>query len=194
LPALLSYINEPGSAELRQAAAYGLALCATHCDQNIFSPYVDEAARQLLAGIHTSLHSTHLGHDRNSLEDGPATDNMVSALGRLAVLHDRPELLQPWLEGLPLTFDEAEPNHSQLVELVEAGHATIMGVNLANLPQILSVLAHVSLDESAEEELRIRAARAVAALPIAAVQQAALTLQHEPRRRVEEMLRMLSGH
>jgi hypothetical protein len=175
-------------------AAYGLALCATHVDHDVFAPYVDEAARQLLAGIQTSIHPQLSGHDRYSLENGPATDNMVSALGRLAVLHDRPALLQPWLEGLPLTFDEAEPNHSQLVELVEVGNATIMGVNMSNLPHILSVLAHVSLDESAEEELRVRAARAVASLPAVAMQQAASTLQLEPRRRVEEVLRMLSGH
>lgn len=72
-----------------------------------------------------------------------ATENMVTALGRIAVLLDKPALLSIWLTALPITYDDSEKsrNHLQLCSLVESATPHIMGQNYANLPKILSIFS-----------------------------------------------------
>ena len=112
--------------------------------------------------------------------------------------HARPALLQPWLEGLPLTFDEGAWDHNQLCALLEARDGALLGPNLANLPRVLSVLAAVVLDDSTEDDLRQRVARTVQetvhGLPADAVGHIVAGLGGEDGQRVGFMMSMLAGH
>lgn len=158
--AFLAFVVDESSAELRQAAAYGLGLCAMHLPREQFSPFLEQAVARLMAGM---------GHPAAREDENlSATDNMVSAVGRIAVGHEMPQLLQPWLAGLPLTMDEGSWDHNQLCALVEQNNPHVFGPNNANLPKILAVLAWVVADEAGEDEdggLKVRAAVLVQQFP-----------------------------
>lgn len=47
-------------------------------------------------------------------ENLSATDNVISAIGRIALHQDQPQLIPVWLSGLPLTMDEGKDNHNAL--------------------------------------------------------------------------------
>ena len=176
------------SCELRQAAAYGLSLCAFSGDPNAFRPYLDEATQRLVAGLNRP-------DARASSENSCATDNMVSALGRVAVRHDRPALLPLWLSGLPIRDDEScRGDHDTLIALLEqgVGHGQVQcllgsGSN-AHLPKLLTVLAWLVADEPTEDELKVRVLRVVAHLlsnlPEQLMQGACATLPPEEQQQV----------
>jgi hypothetical protein len=69
------------------------------------------------------------------------TDNVISALGKIAVGQERPDLLPAWLALLPLTRDdgEAHDNHMRLCSLVEANHPNILGADMAGFPHVVRV-------------------------------------------------------
>ena len=71
-----------------------------------------------------------------------ALDNMVSALGSIAVYQSEPTLLPLWLSFLPLHQDESEATavYHMLLTLIEQNNPAILGDNYANLPKILSIL------------------------------------------------------
>jgi len=160
--------------ELRQAALFGLGLCAQHGGAG-FAPYRTEATQTLMHVLSQQ--------DARSKDKESGTDNAAASLGKIAQFQPNPsphdpqgvptaeELFGSWLAYLPLTSDLQESTvvNKQLSELVERNHGALLGVNNVNLPRIMSVFAEVLETEMVEEEttLRIqtilRAAQAAAA-------------------------------
>lgn len=153
MPALLTYTNDK-SQELRQASAYGLAMCATHGGE-YFQPYVESAVKVLVTGI-TAI-------DARADENASPTDNMISALGKIAHHQKQPQLYTPWLEYMPLTADRSEAItvYNQLCALVEANDEHILGEQYKNLAKIILVMCHTLMSDFLEyidgaDELKTR--------------------------------------
>lgn len=88
----------------------------------------------------------NINHDEAKEDDNlEATDNAISAMGRIALHQSRPELFVPWLTYLPLHSDaaEAEVCYGMLCDLVEGNNASLLGTNFANLPRILVVMCDI---------------------------------------------------
>lgn len=135
VPAMLKYTASPRP-ELRQAASYGLGLCAQHGGP-AFQQYMDKALEVLSTGL-------SLPNPRSE-ENASPTDNMISALGRIATKQNRPDLLPQWLQLLPLTKDdgEAAENHGLLCTLLEANEPALLGPDMCNLPKAVAVLCQL---------------------------------------------------
>jgi len=127
-------------ADLRQCSVYGLGILAAKAPE-FFRPYVGDALQRILAVIS----APGAKDDDNEM----ATDNAVSALGRILEFHgdavDGAMVAGAWLGALPLTGDavEAVVQHAFLVRLLEARDARLLGPNNANLPKIVSIAVQV---------------------------------------------------
>jgi hypothetical protein len=90
VPALLEHAMHPRP-EVRQAAAFGVGLCAQHGGAG-FRPYVS-AALEVLG------RASQWPDARTPVNASP-TDNVISALGKIAMGQDRPDLLPVRTEPL----------------------------------------------------------------------------------------------
>ena len=125
--------------DLRQAAVYGLGVCAQHCTPR-FRSRAPEAAAALLAVMRAP--------DARGSERVYATDNAVSALAKAVefagdALADAPALLGAVLDFLPMRGDteEAKLVHAQLCRFLEAGDARLLGPANERLPRVVAVFA-----------------------------------------------------
>ncbi|GBG31453.1 Importin-5 [Hondaea fermentalgiana] len=136
-PAMIQYAqsdHEP----LQQSAIYGIGQVAEHAPKR----FAQDAGRvvQLLSTIITQP-------DAREEDNIDVTENAVSVLGKVYAHHKQnvpaTELMQLWLQHLPLTEDlaEAKYSHRLLVRLLAENDAGVLGPNQANLSQILRVLA-----------------------------------------------------
>ncbi|CDP17582.1 unnamed protein product [Coffea canephora] len=115
LPFLLEACNDDNS-DVRQAAVYGLGVCAEF-GGTVFKPLVGEALSRLNVVIrHPDAHQP---------ENVMAYDNAVSALGKICQFHrdsiDSAQVVPAWLSCLPIKGDliEAKVVHEQLCSMVE---------------------------------------------------------------------------
>ncbi|RYQ86900.1 hypothetical protein Ahy_B10g106510 isoform B [Arachis hypogaea] len=147
LPFLLEACNDE-TADVRQAAVYGLGVCAEF-GGSVFKPLVGEALSRLNAVIQhpNALHSDNV----------MAYDNAVSALGKICQFHrdsiDSAQVftffllmvIPAWLNCLPIKGDliEAKVVHDQLCSMVERSDSELLGPNNQYLPKIVSVFAEV---------------------------------------------------
>ncbi|MBA0770582.1 hypothetical protein Gotri_019201 [Gossypium trilobum] len=139
LPFLLEACNDE-SPDVRQAAAFGVGLCAEF-GGSVFKPLIQEALSRLNAVIRhpNALH----------LDNVMAYDNAVSALGKICQFHrdsiDAAQILPAWLSCLPIKGDliEAKIVHEQLCSMVERSDQELLGPNNQYLPKIVSVFAEV---------------------------------------------------
>ncbi|CAL1373149.1 unnamed protein product [Linum trigynum] len=139
LPFLLEACNDENP-DVRQAAVYGLGVCAEF-GANMFKPLVGESLSRL---------NVVLRHPNAKLaENVMAYDNAVSALGKICQFHrdsiDASQVIPAWLNCLPITGDliEAKVVHEQLCSMVERSDGEILGPNNQFLPKIVSVFAEV---------------------------------------------------
>ncbi|XP_008804326.2 importin-5-like [Phoenix dactylifera] len=139
LPFLLEACND-GNADVRQAAVYGVGVCAEF-GGSVFRPLVGEALSRLNNVIR---HSNALDSDNVM-----AYDNAVSALGKICQFHrdgiDAAQVVPAWLNCLPIKGDliEAKVVHEQLCSMVERSDRELLGPNNQYLPKIISVFAEV---------------------------------------------------
>ncbi|XP_041994161.1 importin-5-like [Salvia splendens] len=139
LPFLLEACNDESS-DVRQAAVYGLGVCAEF-GSSVFKPLVGEALSRLNVVIR---HPNALQPDNVM-----AYDNAVSALGKICQYHrdsiDSAEVVPAWLNCLPIKGDviEAKVVHDQLCSMVERSDLELLGPNNQHLPKIVSVFAEV---------------------------------------------------
>ncbi|GMH00102.1 hypothetical protein Nepgr_001941 [Nepenthes gracilis] len=139
LPFLLEACNDKNS-DVRQAAVYGLGVCAEF-GGSVFKPLVGEALSRLNVVI----------RDPNGLqsENVMAYDNAVSALGKICQFHrdriDPVQIIPAWLSCLPIKGDliEAKVVHDQLCTMVERSDSELLGPNNQYLPKIIAVFAEV---------------------------------------------------
>ncbi|KAF5725527.1 importin-5-like [Tripterygium wilfordii] len=139
LPFLLEACNDENS-DVRQAAVYGLGVCAEF-GGSVFKPLVGEALSRLNVVIrHPSAIQP---------ENVMAYDNAVSALGKICRFHrdsiDAAQVVPAWLNCLPIKGDlvEAKVVHEQLCLMVERSDRELLGPNNQCLPKIVSVFAEV---------------------------------------------------
>ncbi|RVW48730.1 Importin-5 [Vitis vinifera] len=167
LPFLLEACNDDNS-DVRQAAVYGLGVCAEFGGA-AFKPLVGEALSRLNVVIR---HPNALQPDNVM-----AYDNAVSALGKICQFHrdsidsaqcvlgirlptikyqqarvlfwgsmeGLAEVVPAWLSCLPIKGDliEAKVVHDQLCSMVEMSDRELLGPNNQYLPQIVAVFAEV---------------------------------------------------
>ncbi|KAG8387370.1 hypothetical protein BUALT_Bualt02G0014300 [Buddleja alternifolia] len=139
LPFLLEACNDE-SPDVRQAAVYGLGVCAEF-GGSVFKPLVGEALSRLNVVI----------RHPNALqpESVMAYDNAVSALGKICQFHrdsiDSAQVVPAWLSCLPIKGDliEAKAVHDQLCSMVERSDMELLGPNNQYLPKIVSVFAEI---------------------------------------------------
>lgn len=139
LPFLLEACNDE-TPDVRQAAVYGLGVCAEF-GGSVFKPLVGEALSRLNAVIQ---HPNAL-HPDNVM----AYDNAVSALGKICQFHqdsiDSTQVVPAWLNCLPIKGDliEAKVVHDQLCSMAERSDSSLLGPNNQYLPKIVAVFAEV---------------------------------------------------
>ncbi|XP_073141083.1 uncharacterized protein [Henckelia pumila] len=139
LPFLLEACNDESS-DVRQAAVYGIGICAEF-GGSVFKPLVGEALSRLNVVIR---HPNALQQDHVM-----AYDNAVSALGKICQFHrdsiDSSQVVPAWLGCLPIKGDliEAKVVHDQLCSMVERSDRELLGPNNQFLPKIVTVFAEV---------------------------------------------------
>ncbi|CAN8300728.1 unnamed protein product [Cochlearia groenlandica] len=139
LPFVLEACNDE-SPDVRQAAVYGLGVCAEF-GGSVFKPLVGEALSRLNVVIqHPNARQS---------ENATVYDNAVSAVGKICQFHrdsiDSSQVLPAWLNCLPLNSDviEAKVVHDQLCSMVERQDVDLLGPNNQYLPKISTVFAEV---------------------------------------------------
>jgi len=140
-------------ADVRQASVYGVGVMAQRLGQH-FTPHVPNALRAL-AGVISAP-------DARSEENASATENAISALGKLlefqnGAVEDKAGAYAVWLEQLPLREDvvEAREAHAQLVRMLEAGDPNVLGANRERLPHVVRVFAATMPTATRSEKLRL---------------------------------------
>ncbi|XP_057781116.1 uncharacterized protein LOC130999574 [Salvia miltiorrhiza] len=139
LPFLLEACNDE-NADVRQAAVYGLGVCAEF-GGSVFKPLVGEA----LSRLNVVIRHPNASQPENVM----AYDNAVSALGKICQFHrdsiDSAQVIPAWLNCLPIKGDliEAKVVHDQLCSMVERSDTDVLGPNNQYLPKIVSVFAEV---------------------------------------------------
>jgi len=185
VPPLLAYTLDPNE-NVRQAAAYGLGMCAQH-GGDAFGPFADDAARQLLTGI---------GSPESKRDDClTATDNMIAALARICRYQQRIHLIPSLLAALPLASDSSEGPalYEFLIGLVEINNPQVLGPNMENLPKIISIFLRILGTDFVNAPLTLRIHgifRKIAAHPN--LQQIAQQLKPQQQQTLTELLTKLS--
>ncbi|PWA67548.1 importin-5 [Artemisia annua] len=131
LPLVLEACNDENS-DVRQAAVYGLGVCAEH-GGSVIKPLIGEALTRLNAVIrHPNAH-----HPDNVM----VYDNAVSTLGKVCHFHrdsiDSTQVIPAWLNCLPIKGDVIE------AKAVHESDAELLGSNNQNLPKIVSIFAEI---------------------------------------------------
>ncbi|KAI3738774.1 hypothetical protein L2E82_28919 [Cichorium intybus] len=139
LPFLLDACNDENP-DIRQAAVYGLGVCAEH-GGSVIKPLVGEVLSRLNFVIR---HPNALQPDNIM-----AYDNAVSALGKVCQFHrdsiDSAQVIPAWLSCLPIKGDliEAKVVHDLLCSMVERSDSELLGPNNQYLPKIVSIFAEI---------------------------------------------------
>ncbi|KAK2641516.1 hypothetical protein Ddye_023279 [Dipteronia dyeriana] len=139
LPFLLEACNDENS-DVRQAAVYGLGVCAEFGGP-VFKPLVGEA----LSRLNVVIRHPNAQQSENVM----AYDNAVSALGKICQFHrdsiDASQVVPAWLNCLPIKGDliEAKVVHDQLCSMVERSDPDVLGPTHQYLPKIVAVFAEV---------------------------------------------------
>eukprot|EP00743_Colponemidia_sp_Colp-15_P006765 GILK01007293.1.p1 GENE.GILK01007293.1~~GILK01007293.1.p1 ORF type:complete len:1118 (-),score=251.82 GILK01007293.1:71-3373(-) len=141
------------SADVRQAAAFGVGVCAERSGA-IFVPFGQGAVRVLSAMINQE--------DARDEDNGYATDCAISALAKIALFQasscgmDGAQMLRQWLSYLPLRDDEAEARrtHRLLVSMMAAQHAVLMEQTGQALAMAFKALAEVMSTDCMDVETK----------------------------------------
>uniref|UniRef100_A0A0D9VXV9 TOG domain-containing protein n=1 Tax=Leersia perrieri TaxID=77586 RepID=A0A0D9VXV9_9ORYZ len=139
LPSLLEACTSENP-DIRQAAVYGIGVCAEFGD-SAFRPHTGEALSRLYNVI---KHPNAL-----DLDNAMAYDNAVSALGKICQYHrddiDASQVVPAWLSCLPIKNDliEAKIVHEQLCTMLEKSDRELLGHNNQYLPKIISIFAEI---------------------------------------------------
>jgi len=186
---MLHYSRSVLSEEVRQAALYGVGLCAEHGGA-AFTPFVHEAVETMLTAMRAP--------DARDEEKESATDNAVSSLGKIAQSHslsNAAEAWDAWLGYLPLKADVAESVlvTKQLCALIRANNAHILGVNNANLPRIIAIFAEVLETEVVDDECTKQIKEMLEAVQQGAPAQLETASRSLPPEALQKLQRCLTG-
>jgi len=151
LPFYLQY-SQDANTEVRQAAVYGIGVLA-----EFGKAFLGEAEQQQCAQAMLQV----VEHAEAWSEDNAtASDNAVSALGKLCKLSDNiaAAAFPRWLKQLPLSADKSEAIlvHGQLAAFVEASNVHLLGAAHERLPEIIIVFGQILGTDSIDDELTTR--------------------------------------
>lgn len=150
-PAYLTYAQDE-STDVRQAAVYGIGVLAEFAAAQLDETKQQQAAQALVQVIERP--------GSRDEENATATDNAVSALGKLCKLSETiaAPALPRWLTYLPLKDDVSEALlvHKQLASFVEASNVHLLGAQHERLPDVIIVFGQILEGEASDEELNRR--------------------------------------
>ncbi|GLJ16157.1 hypothetical protein SUGI_0269600 [Cryptomeria japonica] len=139
LPFLLEACSDE-DADVRQAAVYGIGVCAKHGGAKM-KPLVEVSLSKL---------NDVISHPSAFLSDNRiATDNAISALGKICEYQrdfiDASQVVPAWLSCLPIKNDiiEAKVLHELFCSMVERSDPQLLGPGNQHLPKIISVFAEI---------------------------------------------------
>ncbi|KAI1316705.1 hypothetical protein EDD11_009594 [Mortierella claussenii] len=137
LPQMLESVVNPDSADVRQAACYGLGLCGQY--GGVQYAEVCSAALSLLFQV---IHEP----GSRQVENVYATENAISAVTKICKFNcsqfDVNTVLPSWVQTLPVVYDEDEAplTYSYLLDLIDAQHPSVLGLNNVNVPHLVTVM------------------------------------------------------
>eukprot|EP00286_Rhodomonas_abbreviata_P029484 CAMPEP_0181305524 /NCGR_PEP_ID=MMETSP1101-20121128/9780_1 /TAXON_ID=46948 /ORGANISM="Rhodomonas abbreviata, Strain Caron Lab Isolate" /LENGTH=1099 /DNA_ID=CAMNT_0023411455 /DNA_START=102 /DNA_END=3401 /DNA_ORIENTATION=- len=153
LPALIQYSADV-SPEVRQAAVYGLGVCA-----NFGGPQFAPMAPQVMQRIQAMMEEAGSRGEEKVL----ATDNAVSALGKVIeyqeeAIGDRNAAVAAFLQYLPITGDEEEGVlvHARLCGMLERGEPLVTSEPAKWIPVVMSILARALGTNTVDEAVTMR--------------------------------------
>ena len=136
----MQYAKIP-SADLRQAAVYGLGVCAQVGGEAFGSQFANGSLEVLKEVVEAA------GSREGAMVT--ATENAISSVGKIANFQgthvDVTQVWPYWLSHLPILADEVEGRlvHAMLCDQVEAQNPSIMGNNNGNVPKLVSIFGQV---------------------------------------------------
>jgi len=149
LPLAMQYIGDDNAA-VRQAAVYGMGVCAQFGGQN-FAQVVPEVLKRLITII--TLPQAREGDNIS------ATENAISAVGKICRYQsgaiDLAIVLEGWIGFLPVTDDkeESKVTYGNLCYFIETQPTLAFGEGYKNLPKILSLFAQTLGTKLIDEEV-----------------------------------------
>lgn len=155
LSKFIKHCKVPLSIDIVQSAVYGLGVISTRIDRNNFK----QAKKEIVQIISHLINE----EDAYSEEKAEATDNAISALGKIALFQsdkedrESEEALIQFLELLPLTSDkdEAKSAHRMLIDEILKKNETLLSTN----PEVKQALAnalsniHQFVPENPEDDI-----------------------------------------
>jgi len=142
IPLMLEYTADtnPG---VRQAAAYGLGICAQNGGA-LIKPHIPQILEVLLNSINEP-------NIRSNDKMIPSTENAISSVGRIIqhqadILGDKlPHLVDLWVNWLPIEVDtiEAKLVHQQLCYFIKHINSAVFGSNGKNLVKVLDTFGRI---------------------------------------------------
>ncbi|KAG1702085.1 Importin-5 [Nymphon striatum] len=175
---LITYVTD-GSAEVRQAAAYGVGVLGQFGGegfaQNMCRAFsaiaIDQTHEQNNSVVESipQLLEVIRAPESRSPENASATENAIAAITKIlkynaSKIINTEEILTHWLSWLPVHEDEDEAPHvyNYLCDLIENNHPVILGENNCNIPRLIAIMAEVfcheildSKDEVTQRMIRI---------------------------------------
>jgi len=142
IPLMLEYCLDPNPG-VRQAAAYGLGICAQNGGA-IIKPLIPQILDVLLKAIN----EPNVRSDEKMI---PPTENAISSVGRIIqhqpdLLGDKlPQLTDMWVNWLPIEVDtiEAKLVHQQLTHFIKHINSCVFGANGKNLVKVLDIFGRI---------------------------------------------------
>ncbi|KAF9103746.1 hypothetical protein BGX27_010397 [Mortierella sp. AM989] len=138
LPMMFESVLNAEYADVRQAACYGLGLCG-----QFGGPQYAEVCFAALTPLFQVIHEP----GSKNIDNVYATENAISAVTKICKFNssqfDVNTVLPSWVQTLPLVNDEGEAplTYSYLLDLFEANHPSILGLNNVNMPHLVTVMA-----------------------------------------------------
>lgn len=145
--------------DVRQAAAYGLGVCG-----QFGGPQYADACSAALNPLFAIINDPK----SRDIENVYVTENAISAVSKICRFNsgkfEVDPVLSAWVAALPITNDEEEApvTYTYLMDLVDAGHPSIVGAN--NLPHIVKIYVEVLSADVLKGELADRMANGLKAI------------------------------
>lgn len=144
---MAAYVQDK-SAEVRQAAAYGWGVLAQFGGEQ----YAGECAKVL-----PILMEVINNPDSRSIKNANPTENAISAVTKILKYNNSQievtdDIILMWLNWLPVLEDDDEAPHvyGYLCDLIEGNHPIVLGINNANIPKLVGIIAEAFSKEVVE--------------------------------------------
>ncbi|KAG0314219.1 hypothetical protein BGZ97_009502 [Linnemannia gamsii] len=136
LPKMLESVLDTAS-DVRQAACYGVGLCGEFGGAD-YAEFCSAALQPLFQVINAPR--------SRELENLYVTENAISAVTKICKFNsskfDVNTVLPSWVQALPLLNDEDEAptTYTYLLDLIDAQHPSVLGLNNVNMPHLVTVM------------------------------------------------------